>query len=95
MSQIDQSFDFPRTPIAVVDCGATGEALLKRAPLESMGAAVTSNLKLPRHTSTLHFSDLARCPTLSPYCAAKRTSANDSELWVHALDQVFVFLTAF
>jgi hypothetical protein len=42
MSPIDQSFDFPRTPIAVVDWGpSTGEALLIRALLESLGATVT------------------------------------------------------
>ena len=40
MRQIDQSFCLPRTSIAVVDCGATGEALLTRAVLESLGAAV-------------------------------------------------------
>jgi hypothetical protein len=41
MKTIDQSFYAPRLPVAVIDCGATGEALLLRALLESMSAVVT------------------------------------------------------
>jgi hypothetical protein len=40
MKFVDQSFHVPRTPVAVVDCGATGEALLLRALLENMNAVV-------------------------------------------------------
>jgi hypothetical protein len=42
MSPIDTSFDFPRTPVGVVDWGpAAGEAQLTRALLENLGAVVT------------------------------------------------------
>jgi len=42
MSPIDQSFDFPRTPVGVVGWGAgAGEAQLTRALLENLGAVVT------------------------------------------------------
>lgn len=40
MKLIDESFCRARTPVAVIDCGATGEALLVRGLLESMNAVV-------------------------------------------------------
>ncbi|WP_077960208.1 hypothetical protein [Ensifer adhaerens] len=41
---IDQTFLFPRLPVAVVDIGDTLEALLIRSMLESLGAVVTLHL---------------------------------------------------
>jgi hypothetical protein len=42
MRPIDQSFDFPRTPVGVVGwASGAGEAQLTRALLESLGAVVT------------------------------------------------------
>jgi hypothetical protein len=40
MKTVDQSFYVPRVPVAVIDCGETGEALLLRGLLENMGAVV-------------------------------------------------------
>lgn len=40
MKIVDQSFHVPRVPVVVIDCGATGEALLLRGLLENMGAVV-------------------------------------------------------
>ncbi|HEV7309796.1 hypothetical protein [Ensifer sp.] len=44
METIDQKFMFPRVPVAVIDIGATLEALLVRSMLESLGAVVTLHL---------------------------------------------------
>jgi hypothetical protein len=41
MKTVDQSFHVPRVPVAVIDCGATGEGLVLRGLLENMGAVVT------------------------------------------------------
>ncbi len=41
---IDKSFSWPREPIAIVAIGDSGEALLLRAILESLGAAVLLHL---------------------------------------------------
>ena len=41
MKTVDQSFYFPRVPVAVIDRGATAEALQLRALLESKSAVVT------------------------------------------------------
>jgi hypothetical protein len=41
MRDADPSFHVERVLVAAIDCGATGEALLLRALLESMGAVVT------------------------------------------------------
>ncbi|HEV7317352.1 MAG TPA: hypothetical protein VGO04_01910 [Ensifer sp.] len=41
---IDQTFMFPRMPVAVIDIGDTLEALLIRSMLESLGAVVTLHL---------------------------------------------------
>jgi hypothetical protein len=40
MKLVDESFFRPRIPVAVIDCGATGEALLVRGLLENMNAIV-------------------------------------------------------
>lgn len=40
LQPVDTRFFGPRTPVAIVDLGATAEALLARAMLESLGAAV-------------------------------------------------------
>lgn len=40
---VDRTFFHPRTPVAVVSIGDTGEALLVRAILEALGAAVLSH----------------------------------------------------
>jgi hypothetical protein len=44
MKIIDQSFYTPRTPVAVIDCEASGEASLIRGLLENLDAAVTLHL---------------------------------------------------
>ncbi len=41
---IDKSFSWPREPVAIVAIGDSGEALLLRAILESLGAAVLLHL---------------------------------------------------
>ncbi|WP_426125615.1 hypothetical protein [Pararhizobium sp. PWRC1-1] len=41
---IDEGFFYPRTPVAIVALGDSGEALLIRAILENLGAAVLLNL---------------------------------------------------
>jgi hypothetical protein len=43
-SQIDESFFAPRTPVSIAAIGDSGEALLIRSCLESLGAAVTLHL---------------------------------------------------
>ena len=44
MTAIDASFFVPRPPVAIVAVGDSGEALLLRAVLENLGAAVTLHL---------------------------------------------------
>jgi hypothetical protein len=43
-SPVDSRFLFPRTPVGIVDYGDTGEALLVRAILESLGAVTLLHL---------------------------------------------------
>jgi hypothetical protein len=51
MSPIDQSFDFPRTPVGVVGWGASaGEAQLTRVLLENLGAVATAATQKIRRT---------------------------------------------
>jgi hypothetical protein len=44
MRAIDQSFYVPRTPVAIIDCGAPPEACAIRSLLEGLSAVVTMHL---------------------------------------------------
>jgi len=63
MKTVDQSFHVPRVPVAVIDCGATGEALLLRGLLENMGAVVTLHQPgTPRDFLLVLGKEMARRP---------------------------------
>lgn len=47
---VDESFLVPRKPVSIVAIGDQGEALLLRAILENLGAAVSLHLPARRKT---------------------------------------------
>lgn len=69
MKFVDQSFYVPRIPVAVVDCGATGEALLLRSLLESMNAVVTLHQPGTPADFLLVLSETNDAPNFIALCA--------------------------